>query len=64
MVRVLRVSRSVSCRRRGDRVRLEVGLERGGQRQTLETVDGGAGHYGAATQLLEAQYCGQRYTCV
>lgn len=40
----------------GQRVRLEVGLERGWEREVVDAVDGGLRDDGATRQLLQAQH--------
>lgn len=57
VVRVLGGARAVAAGRGGDGVRLEVRLERGGQRQPLQPVHRCARHYRPAAQLLQAEDC-------
>lgn len=40
-----------------EQVRLEMGLERGRQRQLLNTIDGRVGGDGPAAELLQGQHC-------
>ena len=40
----------------GERVRLEVGLHAVGERQPVDTVDGGAVHYGVRAQFVQGRH--------
>lgn len=46
-------------RRGRHRVRLQMRLDGLGQRQLVDTVDRRSGHYRAARQFLQAEYCGK-----
>jgi hypothetical protein len=54
----VRVLELCGSRRQG--VRLQVGLDAGGQRQLLDAVHGCPGDDGPTAELLEAQHCAQK----